>query len=54
MIIHEIDVKDIKQYENNARKNDKAVALVAEALRYISNCHKIVLYRRYEPRIVRY
>ena len=32
MIIHEIDVKDIKQYENNARKNDKAVALVAESI----------------------
>lgn len=32
MIIHEIDVKDIQEYENNARKNEKAVALVVESI----------------------
>ena len=32
MNILEIDVKDVQEYENNARKNDKAIGLVAESI----------------------
>ena len=31
--IKDIPIKDLKQYENNARKNDKAVPVVAESIR---------------------
>lgn len=32
MKVHEIPVSRLKEYENNARKNDKAVELVAESI----------------------
>lgn len=32
MKVHEIPVSRLKEYENNARKNDKAVGLVAESI----------------------
>lgn len=33
MIIHDVLVKDLKPYKNNPRKNDKAVAAVAESIK---------------------